>query len=157
MSTLQGVEAVKAVLEAKPGDASHFISVIENKIVRKPLLEAVATTKAVADAIENKDFQKAIDLRGSEFSEYYDDYMTTTATDQPGLKLPGSKVSPSRFDLFRALIVIAANEHCHNPCRCPCWRDELCDSSSSSLLSFARSQTVGHPQWLPWLSSTSQR
>lgn len=92
MSTLQGVEAVRAVLDAKPGDASHFISVVENKIVRKPLLEAVATTQAVAEAIENKDFEKAVALRGDEFKEYYDAYMTTTATEDAGQLLPESKV-----------------------------------------------------------------
>ena len=97
MSTLQGVEAVRAVLDAKPGDASHFISVVENKIVRKPLLEAVATTQAVAEAIENKDFDKAVALRGDEFREYYDAYMTTTATEDAGQLLPESKVCLPSF------------------------------------------------------------
>ena len=91
LSTLQGVEAVKTVLEAKPGDPSQFIAIIENKIVRQPLLEAVASTKAVAEAIEHRNFQKAIELRGPEFAEYHDAYMTTTATDQPGLRLPPNK------------------------------------------------------------------
>ena len=92
LSTLQGVEAVRTVLEGKPGDASQFIAIVENKIIRKPLLEAVASTQAVAEAIKNKDFKKAMDLRGSEFAEYYEAYITTTATDiRPGLKLPSSK------------------------------------------------------------------
>ena len=91
LSTLQGVEAVKTVLEAKPGDPSQFIAIIENKIVRQPLLEAVASTQAVAKAISEKNFGKAIDLRGPEFAEYHDAYMTTTSTDQPGLHLPQHK------------------------------------------------------------------
>ena len=93
LSTLQGVEAVKAVLEAKPGDPSPFISIIEAKIARKPLLEAVASTQAVATAIEAKDFKKAMRLRGPEFVEYYDAYMMTTSAGKPDLELPASKVS----------------------------------------------------------------
>ena len=45
LGTLQGVEAVRAVLDATPQTSSTFIAVTENKITRKPLLEAVATTK----------------------------------------------------------------------------------------------------------------
>lgn len=92
LSTLQGVEAVKAVLEATPETPSKFISIIENKIVRKPLIEAVASTLQVAEAIKAKDFDKAMQLRGSEFGEYYEAYMTTTATDQPELLLHPEKV-----------------------------------------------------------------
>lgn len=63
LGTLQGVEAVRAVLEATPDTPSPVICMIENKIVRRPLLEAVAQTKEVAVAIENKDFAKAMHLR----------------------------------------------------------------------------------------------
>ena len=31
-------------------------------------------------------------LRDAEFTEYYNAYMTTTATDQPELRLPKAKV-----------------------------------------------------------------
>jgi len=95
LSTLQGAEAVKAVLEATPETPSKFIAIIENKIVRNPLIEAVRSTASVAEAIKNKDFKRALDLRGSEFAEYYQAYMTTTATDQPEMRLPEDKVLPS--------------------------------------------------------------
>lgn len=39
--TLQGVEAVGALLEAKPGDPTYMIGVQENKVTRVPLVEAV--------------------------------------------------------------------------------------------------------------------
>lgn len=39
--TLQGVEAVEAILEAKPGTPSYMIGIQENKIIRVPLMEAV--------------------------------------------------------------------------------------------------------------------
>ena len=101
LSTLQGVEAVKAVLEAKPGDPSPFIAITEAKIARKPLLEAVASTQAVATAIEAKDFKKAMSLRGPEFVEYYDAYIMTTSAAKPGLELPENKVGGT-FQVDRA-------------------------------------------------------
>lgn len=92
LSTLQGVEAVNAVLEATPETPSKFIAIIENQIVRNPLIEAVQSTKDVAEAIKGKDFQKALDLRGPEFAEYHGAYMMTTAADQPALRLPKESV-----------------------------------------------------------------
>jgi 6-phosphofructokinase 1 len=91
LSTLQGVEAVKAVLEATPETPSPVICIVENKIVRRPLLEAVAQTQEVAKAIERKDFDTAMRLRDAEFAEYYKSYQITTSTDQPKLKLPEEK------------------------------------------------------------------
>lgn len=91
LSTLQGVEAVKAVLEATPETPSPVICMIENKIVRRPLLEAVAQTKEVAKAIEEKNFDKAMRLRDAEFADYYRSYQITTSADQPELKLPAEK------------------------------------------------------------------
>lgn len=91
LSTLQGAEAVKAVLEATPEVPSPVICMLENKIVRRPLLEAVAQTKEVAVAIESKDFHKAMQLRDTEFEEQYRSYQITTAADQPELLLPENK------------------------------------------------------------------
>lgn len=41
LATLQGVEAVQAVLDSTPDTPSPMIAIIENKITRKPLVEAV--------------------------------------------------------------------------------------------------------------------
>jgi len=41
LSTLQGVEAVLAVLDSTPDIPSPVIAITENKIIRKPLMEAV--------------------------------------------------------------------------------------------------------------------
>lgn len=92
LSTLQGVEAVEAVLEATPKTPTPMIAIIENKIVRAPLMEAVKATNEVARAIGAKDFERAMGLRDAEFAEYHNAYMTTTATDQPQLRLPKEKV-----------------------------------------------------------------
>ncbi|KAI4148919.1 MAG: hypothetical protein LQ340_004872 [Diploschistes diacapsis] len=91
LSTLQGVEAVIAVLEATPETPTPVIAIIENKIVRKPLVEAVEATQAVAKAIEAKDFDHAMELRDAEFAEYNRTYLMTTETDQPKLHLPSNK------------------------------------------------------------------
>ncbi|KAL7420027.1 6-phosphofructokinase, alpha subunit [Cryptotrichosporon argae] len=69
LPTLQGVEAVHALLEATPETPSYMIGTQENKITKVPLLEAVAQTQAVAAAIEAKDFAKAMGFRDSEFKE----------------------------------------------------------------------------------------
>ncbi|KAK0737530.1 phosphofructokinase-domain-containing protein [Apiosordaria backusii] len=79
LATLQGVEAVKAVLEATPDTKTCVIAINENKIVRKPLMEAVQDTKKVAKAIERQDFNEAMNLRDAEFSEQYKSFMMTTA------------------------------------------------------------------------------
>ncbi|KAI9891060.1 MAG: 6-phosphofructokinase, alpha subunit [Vezdaea aestivalis] len=91
LSTLQGVEAVEAVLDATPDTPSPIISIIENKITRKPLMQAVKLTHSVAEAIEAKNFNKAMSLRDAEFAEYYRCYITTTATDAPEMLLPETK------------------------------------------------------------------
>ncbi|KAK2624837.1 hypothetical protein QTJ16_006030 [Diplocarpon rosae] len=92
LSTLQGVEAVHAVLEATPETPTPFIAITENKITRKPLVQAVLDTKEVAKAIEAQDFDKAMSMRDTEFSDSYQSYMTTTATGlDDKLRLPDKK------------------------------------------------------------------
>lgn len=99
LATLQGVEAVNAVLEATPDTETCFIAINENKIVRKPLMQAVAETKLVAQAVDAKDFAKAMGLRDTEFADQYKSYITTTNVVVDDNKLPENKVShvPARF------------------------------------------------------------
>jgi len=92
LATLQGVEAVKAILDAEPDTPSPVICIDENKIVRKPLLEAVRLTHEVAEAISKKDFDTAMRMRDAEFAEYYAAYRITTTTDKEETKLPPEKV-----------------------------------------------------------------
>ena len=40
--TLQGVDAVEALLAAEPGTPTYMIGIQENKITRVPLMDAVA-------------------------------------------------------------------------------------------------------------------
>ncbi|KAL3481365.1 phosphofructokinase-domain-containing protein [Aspergillus californicus] len=91
LSTLQGVEAVRAVLEMKPDTPSPVITVRENKILRTPLMDAVKLTQEVTSHIQNMDFATAMALRDPEFKEYYHAYLNTATPDHPKLTLPQEK------------------------------------------------------------------
>ena len=93
LATLQGVEAVKAVLEASPDTQTCFIAITENKIVRKPLVEAVQETKSIAKAIEAQEFDKAMTMRDTEFSDQYASYMMTATVQDQAMLLPEKEVS----------------------------------------------------------------
>lgn len=69
LATLQGIEAVDAVLQATPETPSYVIGISENKITRIPLMFAVEQTQKVAKLIESKDFDGALALRDPEFAE----------------------------------------------------------------------------------------
>lgn len=79
LPTLQGVEAVEAILEATPGTPSYMIGIQENKIIRVPLMEAVEKTRDVARAVKAKDFEKALSARGSEFVEYLEAFSSVAS------------------------------------------------------------------------------
>lgn len=91
LATLQGVEAVKAVLDSTPETASPVICMVENKIVRKDLMEAIKLTKEVAANIEKKDFAAAMKGRDAEFEEFLQAFNITTATDKSDQLLPPEK------------------------------------------------------------------
>ena len=93
LATLQGVEAVNAVLEATPESETCFIAITENQIVRKPLMQAVLDTKAVAKAVDEKDFDKAMSLRDTEFADQYRSFaLTTHVQTDDSQKLPPEEV-----------------------------------------------------------------
>ncbi|PYI11070.1 6-phosphofructokinase PfkA [Aspergillus sclerotiicarbonarius CBS 121057] len=91
LSTLQGVEAVRAVLDMKPESPSPVITIRENKILRMPLMEAVQHTQTVTKHIQAKEFDQAMALRDSEFKEYHYSYINTSTPDHPKLLLPENK------------------------------------------------------------------
>ena len=98
LATLQGVEAVKAVLEATPETETCFIAITENKITRKPLMEAVRESKEVAQLIDGQKFDEAMALRDTEFSDQYNSYMMTTAMGLDiDISLPVEKVGGGGF------------------------------------------------------------
>lgn len=78
LATLQGAEAVEAVLSSTPETPSPVIGIQENKITRQPLMEAVAKTQEVAKRIEARDYEGALALRDPEFEDCLHAFRATT-------------------------------------------------------------------------------
>ncbi len=71
LGTLLGYDAVNAIIEAKPEDEPLQIGFKGNRIVRLPLMDCVQKTHAVAEAVEAKDYEKAMSLRSSSFTDAF--------------------------------------------------------------------------------------
>lgn len=91
LATLQGVEAVKAVLELTPETPSPLIGIEENKVVRLSLVDAVRITKSVADAIDSKNFEQAMRLRDTDFSDFLHNFMAINSANHEEPTLPAEK------------------------------------------------------------------
>ncbi|KAG2174142.1 hypothetical protein INT43_004162, partial [Umbelopsis isabellina] len=87
LATVQGVEAVEAVLRATPDTPSPMIGMSQNRITWTPLMKAVELTHAVATAIGEKNFERAAELRDSEFKLDYEAYKATTVVDDARMKV----------------------------------------------------------------------
>lgn len=88
LATLQGVEAIKAVLENTPNTKSPMIAIQNNRIVRVPLVDAVKHTKEVAKCISEKRFADAMGLRDATFKEFYSQFLTISRDDDDSKLLP---------------------------------------------------------------------
>jgi 6-phosphofructokinase 1 len=71
LATLLGYEAVTTILNARPEDEPVFVGTKGNRILRLPLMESVERTRQVADAINAKDYEKAMTLRSSSFNDSF--------------------------------------------------------------------------------------
>jgi 6-phosphofructokinase 1 len=71
MSTLIGNAAVEELLSATPEREPQLIGMRYNRIRSRPLMECVQQTRAVGEAIEAHDYDKAMDLRGSSFKDAF--------------------------------------------------------------------------------------
>ncbi|KAI9512025.1 phosphofructokinase domain-containing protein [Russula earlei] len=90
--TLQGMDAVDALLEATPDTPSYMIGMQENKVHRVPLVKAVQMTKDVAEAIGNRDFDRAMSLRDPEFRENLEGYIATSTLERDQLLPPQKRI-----------------------------------------------------------------
>ncbi|KAI8983635.1 6-phosphofructokinase [Pilobolus umbonatus] len=88
LGTIQAIEAVNAVLESTPDTPSPMIGITDNKVTHFPLIKAVKLTHEVADAIKEKNFGRAMNLRDPQFAEEYDAYNATTILDDHSIGLP---------------------------------------------------------------------
>lgn len=59
-----GAEAVMAIMEATPETEACVVTLDGNQAVRLPLMECVRRTKAVAQAMADKNWDLAVQLRG---------------------------------------------------------------------------------------------
>jgi 6-phosphofructokinase 1 len=59
----------------------------------------VTQTKAVGQAVRDKDFDKAMELRGAEFGEALDGFHATSSLYSESAKLPQEQVSGSMAPL----------------------------------------------------------
>ena len=76
LSTLMGYEAVNTILAADPNDEPVVIVIRNNRISRAPLMESVKRTQAVAEAVNAKDYERAMSLRSSSFKDAFKTFKT---------------------------------------------------------------------------------
>ncbi len=71
LGTLMGHAAVETILSAPPSAEPQLIGLRGNRIKCMPLMQSVEQTRAVADAIEQQDYERALDLRGGSVREAF--------------------------------------------------------------------------------------
>ncbi|KAJ2366114.1 6-phosphofructokinase, alpha subunit, partial [Coemansia sp. RSA 2611] len=92
LGTMQGAEAIEAILRATPDTPSPVIGMLENKITTQPLKEAIELTGQVAQAIEAKDFSRAMALRSVSFAKQLTSYKEIANFNPDSkMKLPEDK------------------------------------------------------------------
>ncbi len=93
LATIQGVEAVKVIQSNE--FTSPLIGIKNNEIVVQDLVEAVATTKKVAEYIKQKDFTSALNLRDPQFVPTLKSYFKLSAPRQvtPELASKGKRLA----------------------------------------------------------------
>ena len=80
-------EPIKRYPEREP----QLIGIRENRVTTAPLMQCVADTQAVAEAIKAHDYERAMTLRGGSFSEAFRTLRTIVQT-RPSE--PGARPSP---------------------------------------------------------------
>ena len=90
LGTLMGYQAVETVLASKPEDEPQMIAIRGNRITTVPLMRCVEQTRAIAKAIDEHQYEKAMDLRGGSFTETYRT-LRTLLRSLPHPPTPGQK------------------------------------------------------------------
>uniref|UniRef100_A0A1A9ZNQ3 6-phosphofructokinase n=1 Tax=Glossina pallidipes TaxID=7398 RepID=A0A1A9ZNQ3_GLOPL len=78
-----GAEAVLALMEAKSDSVPVMVSLDGNQAVRVPLMECVERTKAVENAMNNRDWDLAVKLRGRSFERNLQTYKMLARLKRP--------------------------------------------------------------------------
>ncbi|KAF5886026.1 ATP-dependent 6-phosphofructokinase, muscle type-like [Clarias magur] len=74
LGSRMGVEAVMALLEARPDTLACVVSLSGNQAIRLPLMECVQVTKDVTRAMAERRFEDAMKLRGKSFENNWNTY-----------------------------------------------------------------------------------
>merc|ERR1740128_1613179 len=80
-----GAEAVLALMDATPSTPPCVVSLSGNAAVRVPLMACVEKTQAVTKAMEAKNWELAVQLRGKSFQRNLDTYRMLTRTIPPSV------------------------------------------------------------------------
>jgi 6-phosphofructokinase 1 len=99
MSTMLGNAAVEELLRASTESEPVLMGFRHNRITRLPLMAAVAQTRAVATAIGEGDYERAIRLRSASFVETRDS-LATLMRARPTVREASPR--PLRFALLHA-------------------------------------------------------
>ncbi|XP_074657068.1 ATP-dependent 6-phosphofructokinase-like isoform X2 [Tubulanus polymorphus] len=78
-----GAEAVLALMEATPDTPACVVSLDGNQAVRVPLMQCVEKTKAVQAAMDKKEFELAVKLRGRSFNNNLETYKKLAKAKPP--------------------------------------------------------------------------
>lgn len=99
MSTLIGHTAVEELISATPEREPQLIGIRENRITTAPLMQCVAKTHAVAEAIRAHDYERAMALRGGSFGEAFRNLATLVQSRPP---TGGTAARPLRLAVIHA-------------------------------------------------------
>lgn len=78
-----GAESVLALLEATPETEPCVISLDGNQVVRVPLMGCVLKTQAVARAMQDRNWEQAVQMRGRSFARNLETYKMLTRLRPP--------------------------------------------------------------------------
>jgi 6-phosphofructokinase 1 len=90
MSTILGYAAVQELLEQGPDEQAQVVGIRQHEIIASPLMENVAKTRQVAEAIAKQDYEQAMALRGGSFADSFR-ILRTLIRAQPHPPQPGKK------------------------------------------------------------------
>ncbi|MDZ7793538.1 MAG: 6-phosphofructokinase [Spirochaetia bacterium] len=76
MSTMQGYKAVETISEMNEDDPAQLIGLRRHSNVASPLMDCVQETRSIKEVIENREYAKAMKMRGGSFADSYDTFRT---------------------------------------------------------------------------------
>lgn len=71
LATLLGAEAINVISRMEAGDPVPVIGIVGNRITQTPLRDCLNKNKALNEALEKRDFQTAMELRGKGFIDAF--------------------------------------------------------------------------------------